>query len=372
MVDEPENGLVAKRCVHWKHSIVIPELGNVYLHAGSNKGDMTGYTQYLGSTGEKLLHANALQNLNGLLGTPYGTEDDNHPGWTVNWTQVDEKQVIQSLYDRARRPVVEGLVNLVEAPEIPAAIKSFATWAPYKKSKWEGMRSFLKRASRDASNKYLAAVFGILPLITDANSIVNYLKKVRDGFERFKSSPVKRVSRVFNSSSQFSYGPSGTNETVYTYQGRASETPVTRYVLTYREKVRFQTELFQRVQYLINRFGSGGPASFAWELVPFSFVVDWFVDTTSVVNWLDSLLENDRIETLSLTRSRLYCLECDAFKSVSRTDDHTVIASYKLGSAINQMYERVPLVRTTYVDTARRFGKKQTAIALALLRQRLR
>jgi hypothetical protein len=41
---------------------------------------------------------------------------------------------------------------------------------------------------------------------------------------------------------------------------------------------------------MLGRFVSSGPASYVWERIPYSFVVDWFVDLSSVIGALDEAL----------------------------------------------------------------------------------
>jgi hypothetical protein len=307
--------------------------------------------------------------LRGFLG---GSPDEEHAGWTVNWAQQNDAVVIQGMYDQARRPVVEGLVNLAEAHEIPSSIKQLSSYAPYKASKWESMRKAVKGMSRHAAGQFLAYSFGIAPLLRDTGAVLNYLKKVEKDYQRYVSCPIRHVSRTFIGSAPFSKSPSVVTSRTIWYQGLALQVPVTRYVLTYREKNPYSTEFFRKLSYLINRFGAGGPASFAWELVPFSFVVDWFIDTSSVIGYLDDTLNSDRIEVLNLSKSMKYELETDVFRDVYDGSTNTLVESSKLGHVVYRRYMRQPLGKTYYIGLSDRFGKKQTALSVALLLQRLR
>jgi len=307
--------------------------------------------------------------LRGYLGA---TQDEEHVGWTVNWAQQNDAVVIQGMYDQARRPVVEGLVNLAEAHEIPSAIKQVAGYAPYKAANWNRMRETVKRLGKQAGGRYLAYSFGIAPLIRDTESVLRYLKKVEKDYQRYVSCPIRHVSRTFIGSAPFSKASSVMTSRTIWYQGLALQVPVTRYVLTYRERCPYKTEFLRKLSYLINRFGAGGPADFAWELVPFSFVIDWFIDTSSVIGYLDDKLNSDRLEVLNLSKSMKYELETDVFRDVYDGSTNTLVESSKLGHVLYRRYLRQPLGKTYYIGLSDRFGKKQTALSVALLLQRLK
>jgi hypothetical protein len=291
------------------------------------------------------------------------------------------------LYEQARRPVVEGLLNLAESHEIPGSVRSLATYAPELKRKWEGMQKvvgrfplgkdsnyavdvinrtrkrFAKTLSKTAASRYLAWSFGIAPLISDAKRLIAYMDKIKADYERFKREQVRTASRVFVGSSSFNkVGATGIS-----YQNYLTTQPTSRYVLKYRIRNPYKTDFVSRLNYLITRFGAGGPASFAWELVPFSFVVDWFLDVSSIASLFDEVLDKDRIETLSLTHSRKYVSISDVFRDVYRTDTNAQVYSGKQASVTHSYYSRQLIGRATYVAPSGRFGKKQASLAVALL-----
>lgn len=294
------------------------------------------------------------------------TTDGSIPRVSLSWAQQDDRKVIQQLYDRARKPVVDGLLNLVESPEIPSALKSMVNHRDLYISKLDSYRSAVKKLSKAAANKYLAYSFGIAPLISDTQKIMSYLDKVKRDYERYRNREIRRVSITASGAFSFDNSPSSNR----TYQGYATLWPTTRWVLTYRETNPYTTDFIGKLDFLLRRFGSAGPASFAWERIPFSFVLDWFIDTSSVIDYLDGKLQTDRIETLSLTRSNKAKITSDVFQTI-RSFQGNVIFDQKLGSVSHSLYERFALAKSTYVDLDARFGKKQAALSVALLRQTL-
>lgn len=354
---------------HYRCSVEAESLAGNYLTGGTGSTSYKGYYWYSDPVGSKLNTLESASCVDAIRGYCDGDPSHEHPDWTVNWAQQDDSKIIQQMYDQARRPVVQGLQNLAEANEIPDSLKGFIKYAPLKARAWEPMRKFVKRASKKAAGNFLAYSFCIAPLISDIEKARRYLKRVEADYRRFVSCPVRRISRVFNGTAVFSKDPSVMTSRTKWYQGLALQVPVTRYVMTYRERCPYTTEFFRKLSYLINRFGAAGPASFAWEMVPFSFVVDWFIDTSSVVGFLDDKLNSDRLEVLNLSISRKYELETDVFRDVWDGSVNALVESRKRGSVVYRRYMRSELAKAYSIDFSERFGKKQMLLSVALLRQ---
>lgn len=333
--------------------------------------------------------------IDGLLGQHYTlsgqTNDTNAlkwsapswviPGVTVTWARQSDSKVIASLYDRATRPVVDGLLNVVEAPELPAALKSLGIHTEHFRSvryvndnetfgqwwKRVASRKSLKKRLRGLSGGHLAYSFAIAPLISDSQKVYQYLDRLSRDYQRYARGDVKRVVASFAGNFAFSKAGSGANS----YQGYCTHYPATRYVLTYRERNPYKTEFFRRLDFLLRRFGSSGPVGFAWERIPFSFVVDWFVDVGSLASNIDRFID-PRIETLSLTKSNKFVCVSDVFRTIKRTDTNTVVyGPTRQGSVTHKYYERTVLGRRTTVQTSEKYGKRQWALTMSLLLQSL-
>lgn len=113
--------------------------------------------------------------------------------------------------------------------------------------------------------------------------------------------------------------------------------------------------------YAANRLGLTNPAAVVWELIPFSFVVDWFTTVGSFINqWTDldgvKLIDPWNATTLSITSeySKLYALDGSALYVLSEG----VLFSRQLGIERYKIAFR-PLKRLSMVRAA-------TAIALLM------
>lgn len=130
----------------------------------------------------------------------------------------------------------------------------------------------------------------------------------------------------------------------------------------------YNLDAFKKLQYLINRFGSSGPASFVWERIPFSFVVDWFVDLSSIVGALDNALTgfNQRLDDGWCSEKWSALVPVFKHKYVNWTSDKDgqQTALYEMS-----YYHREYLEPRITWGLRDRFGKKQASYLAAVLHQ---
>lgn len=119
---------------------------------------------------------------------------------------------------------------------------------------------------KDAPNAWLAFHFGVEPLLKDVHDLV----------VRLGQAPKPMLVSVSKSQTlNYSFNRYGQN---------LQE--------SYKQHVRIAaavTRIHENVS-LLNDLGLVNPASIAWELVPFSFVVDWFYPVGSYLNSMSDLL----------------------------------------------------------------------------------
>jgi hypothetical protein len=128
----------------------------------------------------------------------------------------------------------------------------------------------------------------------------------------------------------------------------------------------------KKLDYLLERFVASGPVSLAWELVPFSFVLDWFVDLSAVIGAVDNFLKGSPKGIYDCWWSEKSVFTCDIVHKdkrmpnhwVSRTHDGVTIADNDIS-----YYRRFYLNPVTTIGLSSRFGKKQAAYSAALLYQ---
>lgn len=130
-----------------------------------------------------------------------------------------------------------------------------------------------------ASSLWLETYFGWLPLIGDIYNSIDVLQ-----------SPVRNPEKI-SSGSSISYDAN--------YRQTVDGKPVNflvgmgaRYGVRHYAKVRISNQNL----FLANRLGLINPAAIGWELVPFSFVVDWFSNVGQI---LESITDFVGVEILS-------------------------------------------------------------------------
>lgn len=137
---------------------------------------------------------------------------------------------------------------------------------------------------RNYPDKWLAYRYGWLPMVMDAYGAVKALERAEDGtysravvtgkcYEEVASdstAPVNVTVRFGTSSSYLSYWVPGVKKTQLTHS------------CFYRIDATINNATYLRLQDV----GVTDPASTAWELIPYSFVVDWFIN---VGDWLGAV-----------------------------------------------------------------------------------
>jgi hypothetical protein len=136
-----------------------------------------------------------------------------------------------------------------------------------------------------------------------------------------------------------------------------------------KPSAKHSNELTKAIDFVISRFASS-PADLAWELVPFSFVVDWFVDLSGVFRLIDKIIGFSPYEVISFTKTRSYKLGTQAILDVRTPCGGGSIGSY-LSNHTYSFYERSLVSGSALPIWNPRFGKNQAAISVALITQAL-
>lgn len=169
--------------------------------------------------------------------------------------------------------------NISTAALLPVSFKEL----PQLKSTYETLLD-RKFGVKKFANKYLAYKFGILPFLSDLKALATGWDDINNHIEMINLNQGKVISRTVTSgtvSGEYSY---------FTYNSLGSivelKVPWTGYS---RMKVRTRVVRRYTDQDKINAYCDYYGASFAkvgWELIPYSFVCDWFVDVGSVIELL--------------------------------------------------------------------------------------
>jgi hypothetical protein len=163
-----------------------------------------------------------------------------------------------------------------------------------------------------ASNMWLELQFGWLPILSDIHDIIMVIQGSLDngsgilGFNGYgEASFNNEISTSITSLRSDSNGSSFYESCPATLSGKG----VVRasYHATYR--------VSNDVMDILAQLGLTNPLSIAWEIVPFSFVIDWFLP---IGDWLDSMQADAGLELLSLNYSRKVTFDGDL--QISFTD----------------------------------------------------
>lgn len=233
----------------------------------------------------------------------------------------------------------------------------------------------VKQGNSDVSNLYLAYSFGIAPLIRDMKTVHNALRTLRRDMRAALKSSGKEVSihRSDFGSIRFELGGVDKGSKVQVdnilWTLQASKVLRTCTVRGVREN-RYNLKAFAEMDYLISRFVATGPASLGWELTPFSFVVDWFVDLRNITDRLDNLLTGryKKIRDVCISEKSEYkCFGHLNQLGYEVVEDNGAIMYDKRYS----QYHREPITDYNIVASSGRFGKHQALLLGALVHQKV-
>ncbi len=135
---------------------------------------------------------------------------------------------------------------------------------------------FVRRASliKKAGSAWLEYVYGWKPLLHDIYDIADNAARSPGGY--LSVTRARDVLRNDDTVTQRAYP--------YTYVTRTLDKVAVAFSVTYQTRGGFD----------ISRWSSLNPVSIAWELMPYSFVVDWFYDVGGYMRSLESALISNK------------------------------------------------------------------------------
>lgn len=136
-----------------------------------------------------------------------------------------------------------------------------------------------------------------------------------------------------------------------------------------RRTVRFNSDVFSRLDYLMSTFGGTGPASLAWELLPYSFVLDWFVDLSDVLNSIDNALTGSSKDIKDAVVSTKWEVKCPIIHTRINSTNTCIYDDVQVADVRLSSYTRKPVNPTFQVGLSGRFGKKQALLTASLIGQ---
>lgn len=295
--------------------------------------------------------------------------------WVDSTAAINETGVRNELLEKAAQLKADALLNLVEANQIVPSVQSLVYSMPKMAKNWKSIRKVI----RTASGGYLAWKFGISPILSDIMAVHRFIPKASAALKRHAELAASRFSKAIpltltlqDSPYSNGYNPiNGVNQYAWDWTGGPLDKPSEiRYVLVVRPNTRYHTDFFAKADGLLSRFATS-PASLAWEKVPFSFVIDWFVDLRATLGALDKVVGFSPFQIVSFTRSKQYHLTTHAsFRSYSCCNGGMLWEI--LSDHEYQHYERSIVSAQSILPVWKpRVGKNQAAISVALISQML-
>jgi hypothetical protein len=358
--------------IHRKKNLVIQRGSNVFIHSGSN-ADKWGTTVYANAPALNAeTNANAMVDLDSW-DVRASTVLFSPERWSFDTSSLVEQKLIEDVYEKARGLKSDVVLNIIEANQIWPSFRSLITSIPQLLRNWNKVRKLV----RTASGSYLALKFGVSPFLQDMSDLYRYLPQVKKDLDRHIKGKRDRFSAVFRTPVSFDdhsvvkgYN-NGYSYRTLSYQGRIEKSHLVRYVLVTEPRLSFQSDLVNYADRLLSRLGTG-PATLAWEKVPYSFVVDWFVDLRGWLRFLDDAIQAPPYRVISFTRSESYVVSTDVFDTRFSPCNGSIIYDAPSGSCRYQHYQR-SVVPSGFSPPSlnHRFGKSQAAIMAALIAQKL-
>jgi hypothetical protein len=302
-----------------------------------------------------------------------------NPKVTVVWPKTVNQLRSQAMNSFASRNQVDNLLNLVESSQLKTSSADvFETLRKMKDA--NNAKAFARQtlgALHRSSSFFLFYSFGIAPLLAD-------IKKINSGLVSLKRD-MDQMIKMYNKPVRVSAQCSGSlvKRTAFTSSGYSDSHasgwwdysvlqsgPCRQLVgVKGRRNVEYQSDAFKKLHYVISRYVATGPASFVWERIPFSFVVDWFADLSGILNALDDALTgfNQNIEDCWQSQKYSYLVPHRHFSrpgSWQSTADGQLTMQQELS-----YYNRSSLAPSIMPVPSGRFGKNQVALLAALIHQ---
>jgi hypothetical protein len=189
---------------------------------------------------------------------------------------------IEAMYNQIRNQIRGDAVNLaVACGEYRQTAALFSNLAKAIATKGKSLVRSVKRP-QGASKAFLGFQYGVRPL---ANDILDSIRLLHTGVSTplYMSGRLSRKDRKTNVSVRSAAANTNWKADVLHYKEL-------RYRTTWRAKLNANFAATT-----LAKTGMVNPVSVAWELVPYSFVVDWFINVGDVLQSLDNLLIIDEL-----------------------------------------------------------------------------
>jgi len=314
---------------------------------------------------------------NGFVWSGYEIDGAWYSHYTTNGHQAafDGGPIPNRVLVKALGKIADSKVNigvaLAEAHKTSDLILSTANrldkaYRAFRKGNFRQVAKQLNLTPKTVHKSWLEYKYGWMPLLMDVeNSAEFFAQQVVGRPTRFSVKASEKVSKETSTDTKYtSYGsPSALDATT-------SE----KCVSTYQYKVKIWCELTNHTASELQQLGLANPALIAWELVPFSFVFDWFLSVGSYLEGLTALTGVNVIRALESHKVDSEFLH--SYPTTSHTSGgYTYYTSGFSRSFKVRSYVRYPLVvdpTKTFPPPFKTFSFQKMITSLALLRGQYR
>jgi hypothetical protein len=287
---------------------------------------------------------------------------ENLKGMSVNIAQAtaEREQTVKTVTSAAK--AIAGVLTNLRKGNFAGAAGSLGISPPKR-----GHRKFRKEYANDTANAvgngWLALQYGWKPLLNDVYGSVEALAKAKVGTNMIFFVASGQSQKKFEEKKRVVTSPpsgySGTNITYQEYDGFG----IVRYKIKYSRSSASVSNLAS--------LGITNPLLLAWELIPYSFVADWFVPIGGFLGALDATLGLSFLSgySVSFQKSKFHNIrEVNQFRSspLSTTTRHNTEFSkiVKVNRVILSGFPEVPLP-----SFKNPLSMSHLASAMALLKQ---
>lgn len=225
----------------------------------------------------------------GYLPPPTPSELPVDPAWLNRAVRESHKAI---------QPDLDLAAELYQVKDLRAAIRSVSqvlvAWkreVPEAIQKMKGTRSrkeAIKYLTKDLVGAHLAYKWGLLPTYEACVAVSRLVAKVQQDFTRF-AERCRKGSQIYRSGFPLEISPASETRTSGHYSVTRVDTISLRYGYSVVQQLVPTVGYLNLREYINARTGLDRPLNTIWELVPYSFVVDYFLDVDRVLDELQDM-----------------------------------------------------------------------------------
>lgn len=214
-----------------------------------------------------------------------------------------------------------------------------------------------KSNPKNAHNLWLEYSYGWIPLVSDVYDVLEFQKK---------NAPTARIRKKMRSGQNNSYEASQPD---FHCEIRTTHDIRTQHVAAVGAKVRIEDAGWA----FLNQFDISNPLSLAWELLPYSFVVDWFIPVGDFLRIQNSLAGVTLVNPYSVSKTLIkYNCTVRIVPSNSPLDEYQVEGSEASAYSEYVWKYRQNDIPMPSLTTMVKLDISKATSALALLTQRFK